>query len=152
MEVICDPCKVAQEVFGIRNWVWGGGKKFDPLNEVGGEEEDFVSCKQFPHTVPFPDTKRDQALILDIPGKQCKWWTMLNECYLPSEVMNLSGLNSWGRSKYSGSFIMKERLAIKTVFSGNRYPSTSVGLVERCGNENGAMKAIRCTSAIVACA
>ena len=144
MEVIWDPGKITKEIVWIWNWVCGRWKDLDPLEEIGGEEEDLVSCQEFAHAVALPDAERNQPFILFIPGVKKRFQRIdiqdqSDECNLPSEVMNLSGLNCWGRSKCLGSFIMKDRFARKMEFSGKRNPSTSVGLVVRCNKEKGPM-------------
>ena len=68
MEVIWDPGKITKEIVWIWNWVCGRWKDLDPLEEIGGEEEDLVSCQEFAHAVALPDAERNQPFILFIPG------------------------------------------------------------------------------------
>ena len=68
VEVIGYPGQVAKEMFCIWTGTMPWRKKLSALEQIDGEYEDLIPCKNLAHAVTTAVAKRNQPLVLDKPG------------------------------------------------------------------------------------
>ena len=68
MEVVRYPSQVAKVISCIWTGTMPWREELSALEQIDGENEDLVPCKNLAHAVTTAVAKRNQPLVLDKPG------------------------------------------------------------------------------------